>query len=123
MPFFELFKHDTQLVPVGAGDTLFLQGDDGDVMYVLVEGVAEIYIDNVLFESCDEGAIIGEIAVIDQAPRSATVIAVTPCKFALINKQRFHFLLDETPGFAIAVMKVMAQRLIKCDQRVIQSLK
>jgi CRP-like cAMP-binding protein len=123
MQFFDLFKHDTDLVEIDAGGVLFRQGDSGDIMYVLVEGAAEIFIDDVLFEKCSPGTIIGEIAIIDQTPHSATVIAVTKCKFAVINNKRFHYLVDEIPGFAIAVMRVIAQRLKRCDVRVIQSLK
>ncbi|MEI7842332.1 MAG: cyclic nucleotide-binding domain-containing protein [Gallionellaceae bacterium] len=122
MPFFDLFKHDNDLIEVSAGGTLFRQGDDGDVMYVLVSGEAEVLIGDVVFEKCVSGTLVGEIAVIENAPRSATVKAITACKFALIDRKRFNYLVDEVPGFAIAVMRVMAQRLTKCDLRVIQSL-
>jgi CRP-like cAMP-binding protein len=122
MPFFDLFKHDTALIEVNAGETLFSQGDDGDVMYVLVSGDAEILIGEVVFEKCDPGTLLGEIAVIEKATRTATVKAITKCKFALIDRNRFNYLVDEIPGFAIAVMRVMAQRLTRCNQRVIQSL-
>ncbi|MDP2805887.1 MAG: cyclic nucleotide-binding domain-containing protein [Gallionellaceae bacterium] len=121
MPFFDLFKHDTDLVEVSAGKTLFCQGDDGDVMYVLVDGEAEIFIGGMVLEKCVPGALVGEIAVIENAPRSATVKAITPCRFASIDRKRFNYLVDEIPGFAIAVMRVMAQRLGRCNLRVIQS--
>ncbi len=123
MPFFDLFKNDTDLIEIESGKTLFREGELGDVMYVLVEGEADIFIGGVLFEKCTSGAILGEIAVIDKAPRYATVIASSNCKLAKVDEKRFHFLLDETPGFAIAVMRVMAERLKKCDLRVIQSAK
>ncbi len=123
MPFFDLFKNDTDIIEIESGKTLFREGDPGDVMYVLVDGEAEIFIGGVLFEKCTPGAILGEIAVIDKAPRYATVIASGKCKFAQVDDKRFHFLLDETPGFAIAIMRVMAERLKRCDLRVIQSAK
>lgn len=91
-------------------------------MYVLVDGEAEILIGDVVFEKCTPGTLVGEIAVIEKAPRLATVKAITKCKFALIDRKRFNYLVDEIPGFAIAVMRVMAQRLNRCDLRVIQSL-
>lgn len=123
MPFFDLFKNDSDLIELESGKALFREGDPGDVMYVLVDGEAEIFIGGVLFEKCVPGAVLGEIAVIDKAPRYATVIASSKCKFAQVDDQRFHFLLDETPGFAIAIMRVMAERLKRCDLRVIQSAK
>lgn len=123
MPFFDLFKNDSDLIELESGKALFREGEPGDVMYVLVDGEAKIFIGGVLFEKCVPGAVLGEIAVIDKAPRYATVIASSKCKFAQVDDQRFHFLLDETPGFAIAIMRVMAERLKRCDLRVIQSAK
>ena len=92
-------------------------------MYVLIEGQAEISIDGVLFEQLAHGSFVGEMAVIDSSPRYATVTATSKCKFVVVNRKRFHFLLDETPGFAIEVMKIMSARLKRAGQRVIDSLK
>ncbi len=101
---------------------MFRQGEAGSSMYVLLEGEAEIFINDVSFEKCASGSIVGEIAVIDQSPRSATVVASTPCVFAVVDRRRFHFLVDETPGFAVAVMQVLSQRLKRCSERVLSQL-
>jgi CRP-like cAMP-binding protein len=119
MLFFDLFRHDAEPLKIDAGEVLFRQGEAGDAMYVLLEGEAEILINDVLFEKCTSGTIVGEIAVCDHSPRTATVVASTPCVLAVIDSRRFRFLLDETPGFAIAVIQVLAQRLKKCSERVI----
>jgi CRP/FNR family cyclic AMP-dependent transcriptional regulator len=74
-----------------------------------------------LFEECRSGTFVGEMAVIDGSPRYATVTARTNCKFSVVDNKRFHFLVDETPRFAIDVMRVMAQRLKNCDQRLIRA--
>lgn len=120
MPFFDLFQHDADLLEINAGETLFRQGESGAVMYVLVEGEAEIFIDGVSFEKCGPGSVVGEISIIDHEPRRATVVACVQSRFAAVNRKRFHFMLDETPGFAMAIMHVLTQRLARCDQRVIQ---
>ena len=122
MPIFDMFRHDSHIVEVNTQDALFREGDLGNEMYVLLEGEAEIFIGGTLFEKCGPGSIVGEIAVIEQAPRSATVIACSRCKFAVVDSKRFQFLLDETPDFAIAVMRVMAQRLKRCDIRVLNEI-
>jgi CRP-like cAMP-binding protein len=44
-------------------------------------------------------------------PHSATVEAVTDCEFAVVDEKRFDFLVTETPGFAIEIMRVLAHRL------------
>jgi CRP-like cAMP-binding protein len=122
MLFFDLFRHSPEFVELHSGEVLFQKGDHGDEMYVVIEGEAEISIDGVLFEQCVPGSFIGEMAVIDGSPRYATVTARTDCKLVKVDKKRFHFLVDETPGFAIEIMRVMSSRLKKADQRVIDSL-
>ena len=123
MIFFDLFRHDPEFIALNSGEVLFHKGDVGDSMYVLIEGKAEISIDGVFFEKIESGSLVGEMAVIDGSPRYATVTAESKCKFVVVNKNRFHFLVEETPGFAIEVMKVMSSRLKRADQRVIDSLK
>ncbi|RTL50597.1 MAG: cyclic nucleotide-binding domain-containing protein [Rhodocyclaceae bacterium] len=121
MLFFDLFRNDPKFTEVKAGQTLFREGDAGEVMYVLIRGEAEVTIDGMLVETCEPGTILGEMAVIDGSPRSATVTALTDCEFAIVDKKRFLFLVNETPKFAIFVMQVMAQRLKACDLRLLEA--
>jgi CRP/FNR family transcriptional regulator, cyclic AMP receptor protein len=58
------------------------------------------------------------MALIDQAPRTATAIAKTPCKLAVISEKRFLFMVQTAPHFALQIMKVMADRLRKMNERV-----
>ena len=53
----------------------------------------------------------GEMAIVDSSPRSATVVAVTDTKLAVIDRHRFLFLVQETPMFALQVMSSIAERL------------
>jgi CRP-like cAMP-binding protein len=121
MLFYDLFRHDPEFVSIKNGDCLFKEGEVGKEMYVLISGIAEITLKGIILEECTQGAIVGEMAVIDGSPRSATVTAKTDCSFAIIDAHRFHFLVDETPGFALNVMSAMSQRLKACDQRIIKS--
>jgi CRP-like cAMP-binding protein len=118
MLFFDLFRNDPHHVEIKAGEELFREGDAGDVMYVLLAGEAEITAGGLSVDIAKPGDILGEVALIDDSPRSATVTACTDCKLAVIDKKRFHFLVDETPGFAIDVMRAMARRLKQADQRM-----
>lgn len=119
MLFFDLFRHDPEFLEIKQGDTLFQEGDAGDAMYVLIEGKAEITICGVLFEECVPGTFMGEMAVIDGSHRYATVTATRDCKFAVIDQKRFQFLVDEAPKFAIDIMRVMSQRLKRCNLSVL----
>ena len=114
----ELFSKDPDAITLNAGDVLFREGDAGDKMYVLLEGAAEITIGGKLVEAAGPGTLLGEIALIERAPRSATVTATAPCRFAQVDQRRFHFLVQQTPFFATHVMHVLAGRIRNMNKRI-----
>jgi len=107
----ELFRHDTDALKLAPGDTLFRQCDKGEKVYVLLEGEMEIMLGDFVLETAGPGALIGEMALIDDSPRTATAVAKTSCRLAEIDRRRFHFLVQQTPHFATHVMKILADRL------------
>ena len=100
---------------VSAGQHIFTAGQPGDMMYVVKEGEVEVVINGKVIDTVGPGGILGEMALIDRRPRSATAIAKTDCKLVSVNEQRFQRLVQQTPHFALQVMKVMAQRLRQMD--------
>ena len=94
-----------------AGETIFAAGDAGDNMYVIRSGEVEVERDGKIVEMLSEGCIFGEMALIDGSPRAATARAKTDCELAPITEKSFLFLVHETPFFAIAVMRALADRL------------
>lgn len=111
----ELFRHETDLQALAAGLVLFKEGEQGELMYVLISGTAEITVRGRLVETAEAGAILGEMAMIDDDIRSATVSAKTDCKLLSIDRKRFNFLIQQTPNFSLYVMRVIANRLRKAD--------
>ena len=107
----ELFRQETGALQLAPGDSLFRQGEKGDKMYVLLEGEMEILLGDFVLETVRKGALIGEMALIDDSPRTASAIAKSPCRLAEIDRRRFHFLVQQTPHFATHVMKTLADRL------------
>ena len=101
-----------------AGEKIFSAYDMGAEMYVVIEGEVELTIDSRVLETLGPGEPFGEMALIDQAPRTATAIAKTPCKLAVIPEKRFLFMVQTTPHFALQIMKVMADRLRTMNERV-----
>jgi CRP/FNR family transcriptional regulator, cyclic AMP receptor protein len=107
----DLLMYQTQLVVLPSGSALFSEGDSGDAMYVLMSGSAEVVVKGKIVETATTGAILGELALIDNSPRSASVIARTDCNLVAINTARFNDLVRELPDFALYVMRGMAERL------------
>jgi len=107
----ELFRQDSDAMQLAPGDFLFREGDKRDVMYVLLEGEMDIRLGDYVVETAKPGALIGEMALIDDSPRAANAIAKSACRLAKIDKRRFHFLVQQTPNFATHVMRALADRL------------
>jgi len=112
----DLFRHTTDTINVSLGEFVFREGEKGDVMFVLLDGTVDILIGEQLVETAGRGALLGEMALIDDAPRSASAIAKTPCTLVEISQKRFHFLVQQTPNFATHVLKVLAGRLRTMDR-------
>jgi CRP/FNR family transcriptional regulator, cyclic AMP receptor protein len=95
----------------GKGAAIFREGDRGDEFFVVVRGEVEIRSGNRLLERLGKNSIFGEMALIDDSPRSASVVAVTDVTVAPIKERQFLFLVKHTPFFALRVMRVLASRL------------
>ena len=107
----ELFRKESDTLQLAPGDFLFHEGDKGDKMYVLLEGEMEILLGDLVLETARPGALIGEMALIDESQRTANAVAKAACRLAQIDRRRFHFLVQQTPHFATHVMKTLADRL------------
>ncbi len=121
MTTIDLFKNSKDFVIIPAGQTIFQKGDVADRMYAILEGEVEIFIDGKLLDTTGAGGIVGEMALIDASPRSATAIAKTECKLVPVDQKRFTFLVQQTPQFSINVMKIMIERIRRLDAVVLQN--
>lgn len=118
MATIEIFKHVTDADIIPAGSIIFQEGDNGRLMYVIQEGEANIIVNGQVVETIGSGGIVGEMALIDPSPRSATVTAKTDCKVVPVDETRFKTLVHHTPYFAIQVMRVMANRLRNMNEQI-----
>jgi CRP/FNR family transcriptional regulator, cyclic AMP receptor protein len=101
-------------VPVrsfNAGETIFKEGDPATELYVIQSGRVEIRLSNREIDTLNANSIFGEMALIDDAPRSATAIAKTDVTLVPVSEKQFLFLVSNTPFFALKVMRVLARRL------------
>lgn len=114
-----MFDKDSGAEAAPAGHRIFGQGDRGDKMYVVLEGEVRLSVNGREIERLVPGAIFGEMALIDDQPRSATAETLSPCRLVPIDARRFEFLIRQTPGFSLHVMRVMSDRLRRMDQRML----
>jgi CRP-like cAMP-binding protein len=97
------------------GQILFEQGDAGDAAYVVLNGSAEVLVNRagsqIKVADLEKNAIVGEIAILCDVPRTATVRAHDRLDTLRISKDQFLRLLAEFPDIAIEIMRVLADRL------------
>src|SRR6185369_16306928 len=94
-----------------AGKVLMRQGQTGQEFFVVIEGTLRVERDGKVIASRGPGEFVGEIALVDEAPRSATVICETPCRLLVVGHREFHALLSEQHAIAQAVLVALAERV------------
>ena len=102
---------------VAPGDVFFEAGDSGDEMFGVVSGMIELRRGDQVLARVGPGGTFGEMAIIDNAPRALTAVAVEQSEIAVITRRMFLFLVTETPMFAIQVMQSLASRIRELDDR------
>jgi len=117
MSTIELFRKETDYRMVPAGTKIFAAGDPGEEMYVVLEGDVDLQLRGRTIETVGPGGVFGELALIDNGPRTATAIARTACKLVPVSQKRFLFMVQQTPHFALQMMKVITDRLRSMDER------
>ena len=80
----DLFAHETSTTNLAPGEYLFQAGDVPDGMFVLLEGTMAVMVGDQVLENSVRGAILGELALIDQSPRTASVVAREPARLGKI---------------------------------------
>lgn len=111
------FNKTEETQTFAAGQAIFREGQPGDVLYIVVEGAVDILINEQMLEQLGPGDIFGEMALIEDRPRSATAIARTDCLLTPISRTHFLALIQRTPLFALQVMRVLAHRLRRTNQQ------
>jgi CRP-like cAMP-binding protein len=121
MPATSIFDHSSDAKPVAAGTTIFSAGDSRDHMYAVVDGQVDIFVNGRLVETVERGGIFGEMALIDSSSRTATAVAKTDAQIVPVDERRFLFLIQQTPNFALHVMRVLSDRLRRMDETFIRA--
>jgi CRP/FNR family transcriptional regulator, cyclic AMP receptor protein len=96
---------------VPAGTVIFEEGTAGTEMFGIVAGEVELRRSNGAVRRLGPDDTFGEMAIIDSSPRGGTVVAVTDTKLAVIDRDTFLLLVQQSPVFSLQVMSSLAERL------------
>jgi CRP-like cAMP-binding protein len=102
---------DAAMVRYERGKVIMVAGQTGALMYVLIEGRVSIQIRGAVVERVGPGGVFGEMALVDQSPRSANAVAETDCALLAINRNVFLNLVKSDPMFGISLLSAMAERV------------
>jgi CRP-like cAMP-binding protein len=102
---------DCRSVAFADRGVVFIKDDPGDFAYFVASGKVEIRMGGRVIETIGPGGLFGEKALIDNWPRAASAVSVGPTELLVIDRDAFERLVDEVPGFAVNVMRLMARRL------------
>lgn len=100
-----------------AGEAVLTEGEPAKEMFVVRHGKVAIKVRGEVVEEVGAGGMFGEMALIDHSPRSATVVAVTDSELVPINERLFVILVQDTPFFALDVMRVLVERIRLMNRR------
>lgn len=109
------------LVYFESGEVLFQENEESYHFFIIQEGSVEIYKDGddgvrLPLTIVTEGSAIGEFAMINRAPRSATARAITPVRAAKISEQAYQELISDLPDWAVSVIRSLIERLHKTNE-------
>jgi CRP-like cAMP-binding protein len=97
---------------------VFEQGSTGSEMFLVRKGRLAIVVNGKQVEEVGSGGVFGEMGLIDGSPRSATVVALEPCEVVPVSERSFIYLVHETPFFALDVMRTLAGRIRRMNDKI-----
>ncbi|PMB28012.1 cyclic nucleotide-binding domain-containing protein [Fischerella thermalis] len=108
----KIFQKQPTIKKVSSGQTIFTDGEVGDCMYGILAGEVDLYVDGKVVETIHAGDVFGMGAlVVPEQTRASTAIAKTDCELAILDRRGFLFAVQETPMFALLVMRSYSERL------------
>ena len=102
-------------IEVKEGKELTREGEHGNEFIIILEGGAEVTVGGTVVATRGPGDYFGEIALISNRPRTATVTALTPMKIEVIGRREFQTMLHDNPTIATELLGIAADRLAEND--------
>lgn len=122
-PQLKLIAYTGETIRFDAGEMLFRQGDPGDSAFVILSGEVAVLADSPIgpieLARLGQHEIVGEIGILCDVPRTATVKALTPLRTLRIAKECLGEMLDSSPRMALAMLRELAQRLSRTSAELV----
>jgi CRP-like cAMP-binding protein len=119
----KLLAFTSERIHFAKGQRFFAHGDAADAAYVILDGCADVILDNpggtVKVAELGRNALVGEMGILSDSPRSATVVATEATSALRIDKRVFLELLSQFPQMSIAVMRELANRLERTNAQLL----
>jgi len=119
----KLLAFTSERVQFAPGQRFFSQGDPSDAAYVLLDGKASVLLNTpsgeIQVAQLEANALLGEMGILSDSPRSATIMAAEPTTALRIDKRVFLELLAQFPQMSLAVMRELAQRLERTNAQLV----
>jgi ATP/ADP translocase len=106
----------TEEMEIAKDEDVIRQNSIGETVYLIIDGQVSVIMEKEdgtrsVIDQMDSGAAFGEMALIDNSPRSATIRTITPCRFLMLHKQEFKETAMEFPRIALQICSVLSQRI------------
>ena len=116
----QLVARRAEDVKVDAGKQLVTEGDTGTEFFVIIDGNATVSHHGRKVADLGPGNFFGELALLERAPRNATITAETPMELVVLGQREFAGLIDDVPEFAHKLLAGLARRLREADKQSVQ---
>ncbi len=107
------FNTQKDVVTYKAGTVIFNSGDTGELVYGVIAGRVQVVYNNLVIDTLEAGAILGEDIMLGKSAYNTTAIAVTDVTLSTMKRHQFLWLIQQTPTFATQVMSAMSERVEK----------
>lgn len=112
--------HRGQILQYRHGDTVFHEGTLGSNIFVVLDGIIEIFVRNKLIARCNVGDAFGEMAVLNHRPRNATAVALSDAKLFTLDESQINSLLEQRVAVRILlnIIHILSERLELANTRL-----
>jgi CRP-like cAMP-binding protein len=101
-----------------ADHTIFTHGQEGRSLYIVVSGAVRVHIGDRDLAKLKQGDVVGEMSLFDSQPRSASVTTIEPCECLMLTQLQLYDAVDETPGIAINIIRLLSRRIRELNNKV-----